>query len=349
MRSVSTETNLPKSMDKKDLDFEYPEHLVATEKKPISRVMLVENNDPVEITINSLLNQIEPNDVLVINDTKVIPARVFSDDGLEILFIEKLDNELWKVLCPARKWSKNKTQKLPDGVELEMIERGRPQVVKTSRPIDTEYFLKYGDIPLPPYIQEARGERRSWDKDKQMYQTAWAEQLGSLAAPTASLHFTESDLDKLKARGTQVHKLCLHVGLGTFLPIHADNLDEHIMHSEQVVIPKETWLAVNECRQSGGKVWALGSTVTRALEAQANGHLKETSGGFVGDTDLFIQPGYEFKIVDRLMTNFHQPESTLIAMVMAFAGLEKVKDCYQWAIERNFRLFSYGDLSVWKK
>lgn len=336
-------------MDKKELNYSYPEHLIATEKKPVSRVMLVEKGDPMEITLSHLLTQINPGDVLVLNETKVIPARVFSEDGLEILFIENLGDRKWQVLCPARKWPKGKALTLPGGVEVRLVEKGRPQIVETSEPLAHDYFLKNGDMPLPPYIQEARGERHSRDLDQDMYQTAWAKELGSLAAPTASLHFKNEDLEKVKARGAQVVKLCLHVGLGTFLPIYADNLNDHKMHSERISIPKDTWQVVQDCKAQGGKVWALGSTVTRALESQALGMLQENADAFEGDSDLFIQPGFEYQVVDNFMTNFHQPESTLLAMVMAFADVQTVKNCYQWAIEKNFRLFSYGDLSVWKK
>lgn len=242
-------------MEKSELSFSYPEHLVATEKKPVSRVMLVEGREPVEVTTSYILTQIEPNDILVINDTKVIPARVHADDGMEILFIESVDENLWKVLCPAKKWPKGKKLNLSQGVELELVERGRPQIVRTSRPLTHEYFFDNGDMPLPPYIQQARGERKSRDVDQQMYQTAWAENLGSLAAPTASLHFSQKDIEKIKMRGAQVASLSLHVGLGTFLPIHAQNINEHQMHAEQVVIPKSTW---KKSKNAGRRVVRFG-------------------------------------------------------------------------------------------
>ena len=279
----------------------------------------------------------------------MIKARVISDEGMEVLFIEPHGEQEWSVLCPVRKWPKNQKLEMPGGLELELLEKGRPQKVRTSTPIDENYFAQYGDIPLPPYIQQARGERRSRHSDDHQYQTAWAQKLGSLAAPTASLHFSMEDIRKIKSRGAEVKSLCLHVGLGTFLPIQAESIDEHLMHSEFVSIPKETWQAVMECKSRGGKVWALGSTVTRALESMAQSRFTEEEDSYQGGTDLFIKPGFSFEVVDVLMTNFHQPESTLLAMVMAFAGEEVVKKNYQWAIERNFRLFSYGDLSVWRK
>ncbi len=336
-------------MLKSDLDFEYPEHLVATERKPVSRVMLVQNGQPQEVSVTSILSQIPPGDLLVVNETKVIPARVRSESGLEILFIQALDAENWQVLCPTRRWPKGEMQKLPDGVELKLVENGRPQVVQTNKPLESSYFQKHGEMPLPPYIQQARGERKARPEDRYNYQTDWAKELGSLAAPTASFHFSKTDLQKVKSRGGDVESVCLHVGLGTFLPIYTENLDEHIMHSEAVEVSKSCWQKIAEVKESGGRIWALGSTVTRALESQALGMLNDRGDKFTGATNLFIKPGFEFKIVDVLLTNFHQPESTLIAMVMGFAGVEAVKENYQWAIDRNFRLFSYGDLSVWIK
>jgi S-adenosylmethionine:tRNA ribosyltransferase-isomerase len=328
-----------------DLDFSYPEELIATSPHKVSRVMWVDGA-PEETTISQLISRIRPEDIVIVNETKVIKARVICQSGLEILFIKNLEKNLWEVLCPARRWSA-KGETLPDGTKVSLVKTGLPQVVEVARALTPAYFEKHGDVPLPPYIQEKRGERASRAADETDYQTAWAKVTGSLAAPTASLHFKAHDIDKLKARGVEVAPLTLHVGLGTFLPIHAKNLDEHKMHSEFVSISRETMDKIQRARESGGRVWALGTTVLRALESQAAGHLEKTARGYEGFTDLFIKPGYEFQRVDVLMTNFHQPQSTLLALVGAFAGLDKVLSCYQWAIEREFRLFSYGDLTVW--
>lgn len=279
----------------------------------------------------------------------MIPARVHTHEGLEILFITELENNEWLVLCPSRKWPKGKTLEMPGGVKVDFREKGKPQKVQVSQKIDYSYFLEYGEMPLPPYIQEARDERSARERDILMYQTDWAEEVGSLAAPTASLHFKTSDLEKIKNRGADVESVCLHVGLGTFLPITADSLEDHNMHAEFVSVSKSVWEKVQECKAQGGRVWALGSTVTRALESVPLGMLQEGESTFQGETDLFIKPGFDFQVVDVLLTNFHQPESTLVAMVMAFAGKEEVRKCYQWAIERKFQLFSYGDLTVWMK
>jgi len=336
-------------MQKSDLSFSYPEHLVATERAAVSRVMCVRGGEPSEVTLSHILTEIGPDDLLVINETQVLPARVFSLCGIEVLFIKSLNPLHWQVLTPMRRWPKSQVLVLPEGVEARISQGGLPQVVELSSPLSETYFDQHGDVPLPPYIHEARGEKHSRLIDKEAYQTSWAKIKGSLAAPTASLHFSIEDLERIKKRGAQVQTLCLHVGLGTFLPIHSHNLSEHRMHHEWVSVPKATWSAVQECRQSGGRVWCLGSTVTRALESQALGLFQETDEAWVGETDLFIRPGFEFRATDVLMTNFHQPESTLIAMVMAFSSPQIVLDCYNWAIERQFRLFSYGDLSVWQK
>ena len=268
---------------------------------------------------------------------------------MEILFIRDLGKNHWEVLCPARKWPGSQVLKIPGGVEVSLVQKGSTQVVEVSRNLDAKYFLTHGQIPLPPYIQEARKKRHPRPEDRKMYQSQWAKTPGSLAAPTASLHFSMEDLQKIQGRGTLVKSLSLHIGIGTFLPIRCEHLEDHKMHSEFVSIPMDTWEAVENCKKSGGCLWALGSTVTRALESVALGLLEKRDGVFYGTTNLFIKPGFEFQVVNTLMTNFHRPESTLLAMVMAFAGVENVRKNYQWAINRNFRLFSYGDLSLWQK
>jgi S-adenosylmethionine:tRNA ribosyltransferase-isomerase len=333
-----------------DLDFHYPEELVATERAPSSRIMCVENGEPRELAgLDELVSSFREGDTLVINDTRVLRRRVFSESGLEILFLGSRDEGLtWDVLCPSTRWKDGVLQILPDGVELELVSRGRPQRVRANRTLDEAYFEKAGDLPLPPYIQKARGERRNRELDKSEYQTAWAEKPGSLAAPTASLHFTEKHLRDLAARKVAVERITLHVGLGTFLPITTENLDDHQMHGEWIEIPGAAWMKIQATKASGGRVWALGTTVARSLESAALEMLqRKPDGSLQGESRLFIKPGFEYQIVDALLTNFHQPKSTLLALVGAFAGLDTVKRCYQWAIERKFRLFSYGDLSVW--
>lgn len=334
-----------------DFSYTYPKNLIATSKSKVSRV-LWGSESPQETTISNLITRFKPEDVLVINTTKVVKARVTCASGLEILFVRKIksniEGEEWEVLCPSRRWAKQ-SETLPCGTQLKLLTSGLPQTVLVPKQLDSVYFEKHGDIPLPPYIQQQRLERKSRDSDLTQYQTAWAQVEGSLAAPTASLHFNSQDLERIRARGTEVLPICLHVGLGTFLPIHSENLNDHQMHKESVEIPHDTLKAIARSKSSGGRVWALGTTVTRALEAHAQNHLQDTGTSFVGETDLFIKPGYQFQVVDVLMTNFHQPESTLLALVCAFAGQDKVFNHYEWAIRKDFRLFSYGDLTVWEK
>jgi len=334
-----------------DLDFSYPEHLVATSPVNPSRVMKVDvaSGAPEEITLQQLLELIPPKDLLVINNTQVLKRRVFAGD-LEILFLSQKSPRQWEVLFPSRKTKVGEVIPLPAGVTMTLVHKGRPQIVELSEVVEESYFQAHGELPLPPYIQKARDQRHTLTEDEAWYQTDWASRPGSFAAPTASLHFSATDLALLSARGVQVLEVTLHVGLGTFLPVTAEDLNHHDMHSEYAEIPCSVWAAIVEARARGAKIWAVGTTAARALESGANGLLeKDLSGNLKGFTKILIQPPYQFQLVDRLLTNFHQPQSTLLALVSAFAGLSEVKACYQWAIARNFRLFSYGDLSVWLK
>ncbi len=249
--------------------------------------------------------------------------------------------------CLTENLTESPKLELPQGIQLRLLEGGLPQKVILNKPIDDKYFESFGEFALPPYIQKSRGQRHMRSEDEKWYQTAWAETMGSCASPTASLHFSKGDLDILKSKGVVVVFTTLHVGLGTFLPIHENLLDDHKMHSEWAELSRATIRACENCR---GRIWALGSTVMRSLESYGAGLLEEQGDGrFTGRTDLFIRPGFSFKYVDILMTNFHQPRSTLLSMVYAFAGVERTRKVYQWAIDSKFRLFSYGDLSVWEK
>ncbi|MFP5518975.1 MAG: tRNA preQ1(34) S-adenosylmethionine ribosyltransferase-isomerase QueA [Bdellovibrionia bacterium] len=333
-----------------DLDFTYPDELIATEPQRPSRVMLVQGEQPQEITLSDLLASFDAGDVLVINDTLVLKRRVFVGD-LEVLFLKSQNQKVWEVLFPSRKFKVGDTFEMPLGVKMTLVAKGRPQLVETSEALSEDYFSKVGELPLPPYIQKAREARHNVDQDQSWYQTAWAQKAGSFAAPTASLHFSQEDLNQLRERGVDVCQVTLHVGLGTFLPVTAEDLDEHDMHSEFAEVSLETWQRVQAAKAGGKKVWALGTTAVRSLESVGHKILPWNEGtqSFCGETKLLIQPGYQWQVVDVLMTNFHQPQTTLLALVSAFAGLENVQRCYQWAIERKFKLFSYGDLSVWRK
>lgn len=331
-----------------ELDYSFPEKLIATEPRSPSRVLWVTPQSVQECTPKEALEQIPAGDILVLNNTQVLKRRVFSGP-LEILFLNQISSHEWWVLFPSKKLNIGSKVVLPLGIEMELVEKGRPQRIRTNKPIYEDYFDNVGELPLPPYIQKARNERHNIKTDETWYQTQWAQKPGSFAAPTASLHFSLKNIEGLKKRGVQVLELTLHVGLGTFLPVSSEDLDDHEMHFESVEIPKEVVVAIYEAKKRGHHIWALGTTVTRALEAYAQGHLKESNDCYLGETNLLIQPGYQFHIVERLLTNFHQPQSTLLALVAAFAGLNRVKEVYQIAIEKEFRLFSYGDLSVWIK
>lgn len=336
-----------------DLDFNFPEELIAQKPERPTRVMWVEGGAPIEITIPQLLEKFDPKDVLVINETKVSKRRVFgksSKDEFEILFIEKLEPKTWKVLFPASRLKKGEKVLLPNNIEMDLIQQGLPQIVKLSQDIDESYFASFGEIPLPPYIQKSRNERHQQADDNSWYQTAWANQVGSQAAPTASLHFTQNDIKTLESKGVSVEKILLHVGLGTFLPVKHEDLSKHEMHFEKIYVPSAVYNRILERKKAGGKIWCLGTTVTRSLESVAIGKVgKNSTNDYEGETDLFIREKFNFQITDILLTNFHQPKTTLLALVAAFTSLDNVKKCYQWAIERKFKLFSYGDLTVWNK
>ena len=333
-----------------DLKFDYPEELIATEPRRPSRVMWVENNQSTEITVSELLARIPVGDVLVINNTRVLKRRLFSENETEILFLDQIFTEnnsgqsnQWKVLFPSKKLKVGEIVDLPRGFKMKLLEKGRPQVVEVTPPITENDFAEMAELPLPPYIQKAREARHNVVADESWYQTAWAAKPGSMAAPTASLHFSQYDIQQLKARGVQVIELTLHVGLGTFLPVIVEDLNEHKMHSEKYEISKENWQQITDAKSNAKKIWTLGTTTTRVVESIVR------TGELFGETDILLQVGSEFKIVDRLLTNFHQPESTLLALVAGYSDLQTVKKCYAWAIEKRFRLFSYGDLSVWIK
>ncbi len=326
-----------------DLHFSYPEELVATEPVKPSRVLWVHGSEMQEISLSQLLHRIPPGDALVINNTKVLKRRIFVGD-LEILFLSSQGQQglEWQVLFPSKKFSVGDIIDLPRGVKMTLLSKGRPQTVKVEPALTEEYFEEVAELPLPPYIQKARGKRHTVSQDESWYQTDWAQKAGSFAAPTASLHFSKADIEYLQRRGVKICEVTLHVGLGTFLPVSVEDLDQHEMHEEYFEVAAETWREIQNVKAGGQKIWALGTTAARTLESVSGQRLW-------GTTRLLIQPGFQWKIVDCLMTNFHQPESTLLALVAGFSDLATLKAAYQFAIGRKFRLFSYGDLSVWTK
>ncbi|MCB0365910.1 MAG: tRNA preQ1(34) S-adenosylmethionine ribosyltransferase-isomerase QueA [Bdellovibrionales bacterium] len=338
------------NMKTSELSYSYPEELVAQKPVTDSRVLWVDNNDKWhEASLEEVKNALRPGDILILNDSGVIPCRVFTDEGLEILFIRQEEPLVWQVLFPARNYKLGAEIALPGNLQAKLIAKGLPQKLQVSEPLKDEYFDRFGELALPPYIQKARGERHNRESEENWYQTDWWKERGSCAAPTASLHFSKEDVESWQEKGVQIGWVTLHVGLGTFLPVKSENLDEHPMHSEWCFVPRTTVEMIESTKRRGGRVWALGTTATRTVESWAQGKLREAHEGWSGETDLFIRPGFEFKVVDVLMTNFHQPQSTLLALVFAFAGKEKVLRAYEWAVENKFRLFSYGDLSLWQR
>lgn len=340
----------PRDLKTSELNYFLPDHLVATEPQHPPRVMSVNSNGPAEITWKDLLSLLPPQDLLLINNTQVIPRRVWAETGEEILFLDHTEFE-WRALLPCQHLKVGSVLNLPGGVRATLQEKGMPQKLYLSQPLENIYFSEFGEMALPPYIQKLRSDRHSFKSDKTDYQNPFGYIPGSVAAPTASLHFKTSDMDFMKARGVIVEEVSLHVGMGTFLPVKTENLNDHQMHTEFFSVSKACLQQIENVKKNNGHVWALGTTVVRAIESVYTGlNINAAPDGSVyGQTDIFIKPGYKFKCVDHLLTNFHQPQSTLLALVYAHSGIEKVKSSYQWAIENKFRFLSYGDLSVWSK
>ena len=337
------------------LDYKYPESLVALEPKEPCRVLFMneEKKSLSEIKLNRIGNLFSKGDVLVINTSGVKACRVFSKDKKrEVLFLEEARENYWKVLFNSRDLKIGAFFEMPGGIRAELTKKGRPQTIKLNEKIGLEYFNDFGEMALPPYIQKARRKKRrdlksstSLTNDFYWYQLDWKKNQNSLAAPTASLHFKKEDIEKLsKEHGVQVVEISLDVGLGTFLPLEPKNFSERKLHKESFTVPFKTKDKIFKAQKENKRVWALGTTALRAVESMSNS-LKED----VSQTELFIYPGYEFKYISGLFTNFHQPNSSLLLLVMAMYGVEETLKAYRYAIKNKFRLFSYGDLSVWVK
>ncbi len=337
-------------MKKSDFHYILPEALIAQQplsERTASRLLAM-NRDTGELVnrqFSDLLDLINADDLLVFNDTRVIPARLFgtktTGGKIEILIERILDNHHALAHIRSSKSPKAGARiELDNGYFCEVEGRDNDlfQLRFDSEKSVLEILSEIGHIPLPPYIERADDEN-----DFTRYQTVFGKNLGAVAAPTAGLHFDELMLEKIHAKGIQTAFVTLHVGSGTFQPVRVENLSEHIMHKEFFAVPQETVNAVNKTKARGGRVIAIGTTSVRALEsASRSGSLQ---AGF-GDTDLFILPSYEFKSVDVLLTNFHLPESTLLMLVAAFSRYEFVMHAYQHAIEQEYRFFSYGD-AMW--
>ena len=291
-----------------------------------------------------IVHYLNPGDCLVINDTKVIPARLYgtkvgTDAKIEVLLLKRKENNIWETLVKPGKKAKIGTRiSFGDGLLMgevvDIVEEGNRLIQFSYDGIFEEILDKLGQMPLPPYITHQL-------KDKNRYQTVYAKHNGSAAAPTAGLHFTPELLEEIKAKGVNIAHVTLHVGLGTFRPVKVEDVTQHHMHSEFYVVEEDQAALINETKKKGGKIISVGTTSLRTLESASSeeGILKAGSGW----TDIFIYPGYRFKIVDRLITNFHLPESTLIMLVSALAGKEHIMEAYEEAVKDKYRFFSFGD------
>lgn len=336
-------------MLKSDFYYDLPEELIAQTplKDRSSSRLLVLDKDTGEIehkVFTDIKDMIHCGDCLVINETKVMPARLIGarkDTGtrVEILLLKRNEDDTWEtIVYPGKKARPGHIIEFGGGLLeaeiVDVIDEGNRIVKFKYEGIFEEILDQLGEMPLPPYIHEKL-------EDKNRYQTVYAKNEGSAAAPTAGLHFTPELLKELSEKGVKIARLTLHVGLGTFRPVKAEDINDHKMHSEFYMIDSENAEIINSTRENGGRIIAVGTTSTRTLESIAddNGHISPSSGW----TDIFIYPGYKFKIVDNLITNFHLPESTLIMLVSALAGRENVLNAYREAVKEKYRFFSFGD------
>ena len=337
-------------MNTKDFDFDLPEELIAQtplEVRDASRLLILDRKKRTltDSHFDSILDQLQPGDALVMNNTRVLPARLYGQKPdthghVELLLLKNTQGDQWEVLAkPAKRLRVGAKVEFGDGrllaTVVDELEHGGRIVEFSYDGIFLEVLESLGEMPLPPYIHEKL-------EDRERYQTVYAKENGSAAAPTAGLHFTEDLLQKIEDKGVHLVYLTLHVGLGTFRPVSVDNLDEHEMHSEYYQFSQEAADTLNQVKAKGGRVIAVGTTSIRTLETIGNkfdGHLKADAGW----TNIFIKPGYEFKVVDAFSTNFHLPKSTLVMLVAAFAGRDFVLEAYRHAVEERYRFFSFGD------
>lgn len=302
--------------------------------------MLHRENGNIEHRIfRDVTDYIDAGDLLVLNQTRVIPARIYArkETGgrVELLLLRRRDEVTWEALVGGKGLRVGRVAHVEEGPEVKILEEldGSERLIKFSEPIEP-YFSTVGNVPLPPYIHEKLD-------DPERYQTVYAREPGSAAAPTAGLHFTPRLLEELQVKGVKIAYVTLHVGLDTFAPVNEENPEEHKIHSEWCELPQETANAINEMRARGGRVIAVGTTSVRTLESAVVGQNAILS--YNGPTSLFILPGYQFKIVDAMITNFHLPKSTLLMLVSAFAGRERILETYKIAIEEGYRFYSFGD------
>lgn len=334
---------------KSDFYYDLPEELIAQtpiEPRNASRMMCIDRNSG-EVSHDhfyNLCSRLKKGDLLVMNDSRVIPARLYgekigNETFIEFLLLEQKGDKLWEIICRPGKKAKVGTKfSFGNGrliAEVVEVKDDGNRIVQFE--CEGNFFTALEDVgqmPLPPYITKKL-------EDKERYQTVYSNEAGSAAAPTAGLHFTEEMLGELRAKGIKTAFVTLHVGLGTFRPVKEDNVLDHKMHSEHYYLPKETADLINQTKAEGGRVIAVGTTTCRTLESVASffGDISEREGY----TDIFIYPGYEFKCIDGLITNFHLPESTLIMLVSAFTGYDNTMNAYKTAVEEKYRFFSFGD------
>ncbi|MFV3011877.1 tRNA preQ1(34) S-adenosylmethionine ribosyltransferase-isomerase QueA [Clostridium botulinum] len=336
-------------MKVKDFDFYLPEELIAQhpmEKRDEARLLVLdkETGEIEHKIFKDILDYLTPNDCLVLNNTRVLPARLIgakeeTGGKMEFLLLKRKEKDVWETLVKPGKRAQIGARFIFGNGELKaevigMGEEGSRIVKFYYEGIFEEILDQLGQMPLPPYIKEKLD-------DKEMYQTVYSKEEGSAAAPTAGLHFTEELLKKIKEKGVKLAFLTLHVGLGTFRPVKVEDIQEHVMHSEYYKMDKETAEIINDTKEKGGRVIAVGTTSCRTLETigDIEGKVRKQSGW----TDIFIYPGYKYKVVDALITNFHLPQSTLLMLVSALAGRDNIMNAYNVAVEKEYRFFSFGD------
>ena len=341
-------------MKTSDFYFDLPQELIAQdplEDRSSSRLLVMdkETGEIEHHIFREITNYLHPGDCLVINDTKVIPARLYgskigTDAKIEVLLLKRKENDVWETLVKPGKKAKPGTKiSFGDGLlvgdVIDVVEEGNRLIRFSYEGIFEEILDKLGQMPLPPYITHQL-------KDKNRYQTVYAKNDGSAAAPTAGLHFTPELLAQIKEKGIKIAHVTLHVGLGTFRPVKVEDVTEHHMHSEFFIVEESQAKLINDTKAAGGRVISVGTTSCRTLESAAdeNGQVRAGSGW----TDIFIYPGYRFKVIDCLITNFHLPESTLLMLVSALAGKENILNAYEIAVQERYRFFSFGDAMLLK-
>ncbi len=332
-------------MHTSDFDYNLPEASIAQtplEPRDSSRLLVLhrESGELEHRLFRDVTDYLRAGDLLVLNQTRVIPARIYArkETGgrVELLLLRRRDDLTWDALVGGKGLRVGKMARVENGPEVQIVEEldGSERLIKFSEPIES-YFSKVGNVPLPPYIHEKLN-------DPERYQTVYAKEPGSAAAPTAGLHFTPRLLEELQVKGVRIAYVTLHVGLDTFAPVNEENPEEHKIHSEWCELTQETAELINQTKRAGGRVIAVGTTSVRTLESAA-GVGRDSISSYIGPTSLFILPGFQFKVVDAMITNFHLPKSTLIMLVSAFAGREKILETYQLAVREGYRFYSFGD------